>query len=95
MVPSKVSCAVNAKFYFSWFTESSISWGSRANQRENDLREKYNHKDTFKQIKVNDTAMLRVGIIKVSENFQRGEKEESWKQDKTENWQENSIVRTL
>lgn len=29
--------------------------------------------------------MLRVGIIKVSENFQRGEKEESWKQDKTEN----------
>lgn len=76
---------MNAKFYFSWFARFSNSQGSRGTQRENVLREKYNHKDKFKQIKVNNTIMLRVAFIKVSENFQSGGKEESRKQDKTEN----------
>lgn len=76
---------MNDKFYFSWFAELSDSQGSRATQRENVLREKYNHKDKFKQIKVNNTITLRVAFIKVSENFHRGEKEESRNQDKTEN----------
>lgn len=62
---SKVSCAMNAKFYFSWFAESSISQGSRATQRENVLREKYNHKDKCKQIKINNAIMLRVAFIEV------------------------------